>query len=50
MNNCRTNLTSIERAIHKANLRGDHENRKGITLPVFCFFMGLLMGNGRCNQ
>lgn len=41
MNNCRTNVTSIERAIHKenenANLRGDHENRKGVTLPVFCF-------------
>ena len=47
MNNCRTNVITIERAIHKgkrnADLRGDHENRKGVTLPVFCFFIGLLM-------
>jgi hypothetical protein len=50
MNNCRTNVTSIEMAVHKgkrnANLRGDHENRKGVTPPVFCFFIALLCEMG----
>lgn len=42
MNNCRTNVTSIEMAVHKenenANLRGDHENRKGVYPSGFLFF------------